>query len=152
MERAPKVLWHPYRITTIELLFPQERARNLCAAVIATQPLNCPDAPASRPNETHIVLPQFATDQTFLTLVRVLPHQSISEGDPDRSELVVPLDAAVVLSGDGTSPTKLLHPGDCVWLDRGRATQVFRNNGDKEARLVSLLLRSIGPAATVSPK
>jgi quercetin dioxygenase-like cupin family protein len=142
----------PYRNTTIELLLPQEGARNLCAAVIATQPLNCPDAPASRPNETHTVLPQFATDQTFLTLVRVLPHQSISEGDPDRSELVVALDADVVLSGDATSPTKLLHPGDCVWLDRGQATQVFRNNSDKEARLVSFLLRPIGSATTASPK
>src|SRR6266403_984467 len=34
----------PYRNVTVELLAPQQSPRNLCAAVIAGQPTNCPES------------------------------------------------------------------------------------------------------------
>src|SRR5713226_2281654 len=49
-----------YRNVTVELLLPQQGARNLCAPVIAASPLNCPSAPPP-PTETHRDQPQFET-------------------------------------------------------------------------------------------
>ncbi len=71
-----------YRNVTVELLLPQQGARNLCAPVIAASPLNCPSAPAPALTATHMEQPQFETSQTYLTLIRVLPHQSAALGDP----------------------------------------------------------------------
>src|SRR3981081_3859035 len=87
-----------YRNVTVELLQPQQAGRNLCSAVMANQPLYCPVTPASTPNETHISIsqPQYETDETLVTLIRVLPHQSIVIGNPQQSELVVVLDSDVM--------------------------------------------------------
>ena len=128
-----------YRNVTIELLLPQQGARNLCAPVIAALPLNCPGAPAPPLTATHIEQPQFETSQTHLTLIRVLPHQSAALGDPGRPELIVALDALVTLGEKGLENS--LHPGDFAWLEAGKASRVFKNNGDKEARLISFALK-----------
>ena len=134
-----------YRNVTVELLLPQQGARNLCAPVIAALPLNCPSA-QPHPTATHRDQPQFETDQTYLTLIRVLPHQSVAFGDPGRSELIVALDAIAVTTASGNSPGNSLHPGDFVWLNVGKPVQVFKNNGDKEVRLVSFALKPQGSA------
>ena len=128
-----------YRNVTVELLLPQAGARNLCAPVIAALPLNCPSAQAPPLTATHIEQPQFETRQTYLILIRVLPHQSIPLGGPDRPELIVALDAIVTSGGKGLENS--LHPGDFVWLEAGKASQVFKNNSDKEARLISFALK-----------
>jgi hypothetical protein len=140
-----------YRNVTIELLLHQQGARNLCAAVIPDQPLNCPGVQALQSNETHVDQPQFETEQTYVTLIHLLPHQILTAGDLGGSELIVALDAVAVANRDGKGPESVLHPGDFVWLDQGRAAQVFKNNGDKETRLISFKLRSQGfaePAST----
>lgn len=129
-----------YRNVTVELLLPQQGARNLCAPVIATLPLNCPSAQTPPPAATHLEQPQFETCQTYLTLIRVLPYQSAALGGPDRPELIVALDAIVTSGGKG--PENSLHPGDFVWLEAGEASRLFKNNGDKEARLISFALKS----------
>ncbi|HVS87794.1 MAG TPA: hypothetical protein VHF01_06190 [Candidatus Acidoferrum sp.] len=134
-----------YRNVTVELLLPQGGARNLCAPVIAARPLNCPSAQPP-PTATHTDQPQFETDQTYLTLIRVLPHQSVAFGDPWCSALIVALDAIAVTTAGGKSPGNSLHPGDFVWLDVGKPAQVFTNNGDKEARLISFALKPQGSA------
>jgi quercetin dioxygenase-like cupin family protein len=124
-----------YRNVTVELLLPQQGARNLCASVIAALPLNCPGAQAQTPAATHIDQPQFETKQTYINLIRVLPHQSAALGDPDRPELIVALDAVAALDEKGLENS--LRPGDFVWLEAGKAWRSFKNNGDKEVRLIS---------------
>jgi quercetin dioxygenase-like cupin family protein len=131
-----------YRNVTVELLLPQQGARNLCAPIIAALPLNCPGAQAQTPAATHIDQPQFETNQTYITLVRVLPHQSVALGDPGRPELIVALDAVATLGEKG--PENSLHPGDFAWLEAGNASRVFKNNGGKEARLISFALKPPG--------
>jgi quercetin dioxygenase-like cupin family protein len=128
-----------YRNVTIELLLPQRGARNLCAPVIAALPLDCPSAPAPPLTATHIEQPQFETSQTYLTLIRVLPHQSATLGDPGRPELIVALDA--VATAGGKDPENSLRPGDFAWLAAGKASRLFENNSDKEARLISFALK-----------
>ena len=128
-----------YRNVTIELLLPQQGARNLCAPVIAAMPLNCLSAQAPPLTATHIEQPQFETSQTYLTLIRILPHQSAGLGDADRPELIVALDAVATLGEKGLENS--LYPGDFAWLEAGKASRLFKNNGDKEARLISFALK-----------
>ena len=125
-----------YRNVTVELLFPQQGARNLCAAVIATQGLNCPRAEAPPRPTTHIDQAQFETNQTRVTLIRLLPHQSMTVGDPSRPVLVVALDDALsTLSGEDSKSS--LRLGGFVWLDKGAPTRALSNTSDKESRLIS---------------
>jgi quercetin dioxygenase-like cupin family protein len=135
-----------YRNVTVELLQPQQGARNLCSAVLANQPLNCPGPQASTPNETHVSQPQYETDQTLVTLIRVLPHQIVAIGDPHHSKLVVALDSNVTSNEEGQGAGKSLHSGDFVWLGQDKASQVFKNSGEKEARIIVFTLKSRGAA------
>ena len=141
-----------YRNVTVELLQPQQAGRNLCSAVMANQPLYCPVTPASTPNETHISIsqPQYETDETLVTLIRVLPHQSVVIGDPQQSELVVVLDSDVMADEKGSSEGKPLHSGDFLWLGKAKASKVFKNSGEKEARIILFTLKSPGAAGTAS--
>ncbi len=139
-----------YRNVTIELLLHQQGARNLCAAVIPDQPLNCPSVHSSKSRETHIDQPQFETEQTYVTLIHLLPHQNFTAGDSQSSELIVALDAVAIANREGQGPENMLHSGDFVWLDRGRAAQVFRNTDDKLTRLISFKLRSAALAEPAS--
>jgi quercetin dioxygenase-like cupin family protein len=131
-----------YRNVTVELLQPQQGAHNLCSAVMANQPLNCPAAEAAALNETHISQPQYETDQTSVTLIRVLPHQRVAIGGPQQSQLVVALDSDVMANEVGKGAGKSLHSGDFVWLGQDKAAQEFENSGDKEARLVLFTLKA----------
>jgi quercetin dioxygenase-like cupin family protein len=142
------------RNVTVELLQPQQGTHNLCSAVMASGPLNCPATPASAPNKTHISQPQFETDQTLVTLIRVLPHHTVAIGNSHHSELVVALDSDVMTNEEGRGTGKFLHSGDFVWLGQDRAAQVFNTSGDKEARIVLFTLKgqSAGEAASSSPK
>ncbi|MFI5059164.1 MAG: hypothetical protein ACHQLQ_13360 [Candidatus Acidiferrales bacterium] len=132
-----------YRNVTVELLLPQQGARNLCATVIAALTLNCPTAQAPAPAATHIDQAQFETSQSYITLIRVLPHQSVALGDPGRPELIVALDAVAAVSGKG--PENSLRRGDFVWLEAANPSHVFKNDGDKAARLISFALKPPGP-------
>ncbi len=125
-----------YRNVTVELLSSQEGGRNLCASVIAGQPLNCPDTQVASPGATHVVQAQFETNQTRVTLIHLLPHQSMNVGDPRRSVLVVALDA-VLSALSGRNPNSLVRPGDFVWLEKGAPARAFKNAAEKEARLIS---------------
>jgi quercetin dioxygenase-like cupin family protein len=131
-----------YRNVTVELLLPQQGARNLCAPVIAALPLNCPGAQAQTPAAAHIDQPQFETSRTYIALIRVLPHQSVALGDPGRPELIVSLDAVAAAHGKGAENS--LRPGDFVWLEAAKPSQVLKNDGDKEARLISFALKPPG--------
>jgi len=135
-----------YRNVTVELLFPQKGGHNLCAKVNATEGLNCAREQALPSNSTHVEEPQYETDQTFVALVRVLPHQNVSLGNTGRSELIVSLDDALVETVGETGPGKPLRRGDFEWIAIGQAASVFKNISDKEARLISFRLKPQGPA------
>jgi hypothetical protein len=132
----------PYHNVTIELLLPQQEERNRCAAVIATQPLDCPSALASPSHEHPIEQPQFETDRTCVSLTRLLPHQEVTLGAPSRVELIVIMDEGIDVKGEASSTQRLRHSGDFVWRDKNRPL-VFKNNGAKEARFVSFLFATI---------
>jgi hypothetical protein len=56
--------------------------------------------------------------------------------------LIVSLDAVAAAHGKG--PENSLRPGDFVWLEAAKPLQVFKNDGDKEARLISFALEPPG--------
>ena len=129
-----------YRNVTVELLLPQEGWRNLCAPVIAAQPLNCVVGQGVAGSAGHDEQPQFETEQTSVTLVRLPPHQRVGLSDLGGSELAIALDAGIAQTG-GNSAEKSLRSGDFAWLDSGEKARVFKNDSDKEARLVYFVLK-----------
>ena len=139
-----------YRNVTVELLFHQQGGRNLCAKVIATEGLNCASEQAAPPSSTHMEEPQYETEQTSVTLIGVLPHQKVSLGNSGGSELIVSLDDALVATADEMGPPKPMRPGDFRWIAIGQAASVFKNNSDKEARLISFRLKPQGPVETTT--
>jgi hypothetical protein len=137
-----------YRNVTVELLFRQQNGRNLCAKVIATQGLNCSGERASTPSSTHMEQPQYETDQTSVTLIRVLPHQNVTTGNTGRAELIVSLDDASVSTVGETGPGNPLRRGGIKWTAIGHAAAVFKNNSDKETRLISFRFKPQGSVET----
>jgi hypothetical protein len=125
----------PFRNVTVELLMPQTGERNGCAQVIAKEPLHC-EGP-------HPVVglgaPQFETAQTVVGLLSVRPHERVVIGEPARATLIVALDAGAIHSGENGRATSL-GIGDFVWLDKGKAGEVFRNNSETEVRFVCFRL------------
>jgi len=138
-----------YRNVTVELLFRQQGGRNLCAKLIDTQGLNCPSKQASPPDHTHIEQPQYETDQTYVTLIRVLPHQKVTLGGAGRLELIVLLDDASEATAEETSSGNPLRPGDFRWIAIGHAACVFENKSSKEIRLISFRLKPQGSVETI---
>jgi hypothetical protein len=139
-----------YRNVIVELLSRQLGGRNLCAKVIASEGLNCHSEQASPTNSTHMEEPQYETDQTSVTLIRVLPYQKVSLGNTGGSELIVSLDDALIATAGETGPGNPLRRGDFRWIAIGQAASVFKNNSDKEARLISLRLKPQGPVETAT--
>jgi hypothetical protein len=125
-----------YRNVTVELLSPQQAPRNLCAAVIAGPPMNCPGPSAPLDDKTRSEEPEFETNQTRVTLVRILPRQSVILDHPGLPELIVVLDVVSVVK-DGDVSGRSLEPGDFVWRDSNSSRQAFTNAGEKVARLVT---------------
>ena len=125
----------PYRNLTVELLAPQQSPRNLCAAVIPAQPVNCPQSP-QRDAHGSPEQPQFQTDQTKIALIRILPLQSATLDTHGLSQLIVVLDD-VGIPGNKNSPGKVLRTGDFLWRDPRSAPETFSNNSTNEVRLVS---------------
>jgi quercetin dioxygenase-like cupin family protein len=131
----------PYRAVSIDLLRPQTGARNLCGNQIAKQPLNCPAASATGADAPRVDQPQYETDQTRVTVTRIRPRQSATLGDSDRDDLIVTIDESAVAAAAGKGPDKALHPGDFVWIGHGEAARVFKNNSEKEVRVVTVAFK-----------
>ena len=126
----------PYRNVTVELLAPQQSPRNLCVAVILGQPMNCPESSPQHEAHGRSEQPQFQTNQTKVTLIRILPRQSATLDTQGLSQLVVILDD-VGISDSDNNPRKILRTGDFLWRDPRRAPDIFTNNSANEVRLVS---------------
>jgi hypothetical protein len=136
----------PFRNVTVELLLPQEKERNRCAQVIAGQPLDCPAAKAGG-TLLSLGLPQFETDQTYIGLVRVTPHDRVVIGEPGRATLIVALDGGAAHSSKAVGESSL-RAGDFVWLDRGKAGETFRNDSGKEVRFISFAFKPADGASS----
>jgi hypothetical protein len=121
----------PFRNDTVELLMPQTGERNGCAQVMAKEPMHCEGVH----DRVGLGLPQFETDQTFVGLVRVKPHEQVVIGEPAGATLIVALDAGATHSGE-TGSASSMRAGDFVWLDKGKAGETFLNASTTEVRFV----------------
>ena len=130
-----------YFTVAVELLWPQTGARNLCASVLAGEPLNCPDAAPGASSPPSTGRAQFESDQTRINVMSVRPRQNVSFGDSPYPQLIVVLDAASISPASGDGADQALRPGDFVWFEKGGATRVFKNNSEKEARIVTMTFK-----------
>jgi quercetin dioxygenase-like cupin family protein len=130
-----------YRNVTVELLLPQEGERNLRAVVIPGQPLHCPATHEKQHESRWIEQPQFETDRTNVSLVRVQPHQEMTLSSSSGNLLVIAIDEAEVESTAEKSRAKIVRAGDFVWLAKGRAGRIVKNATDKEVRIVTFNLK-----------
>jgi hypothetical protein len=103
-----------YRNVTVELLFPQQERRNICASIISGQPLNCPSALSV--NAALLEQPQFETNQTKINLIRLKQQQSVTLDASPQSRLVIELDDTAMVTGV-SSPPRELRSGDIWWCD-----------------------------------
>jgi hypothetical protein len=133
-----------YHTVAVELIPPQGNPRNLCAAVMAGEPLHCVDVPANVP-PYQVQVPQFQSDQTLVELARVPAGQNITIGDVKDFELIVALDPGTLSPAGGKGKDQALAPGDFVWFVNGGPTREFTNKGDKAARIVKFQFAPIDP-------
>jgi quercetin dioxygenase-like cupin family protein len=130
-----------YRNVTVELLLPQKGEANLCAAVMAGQPLHCPASQSEQNESNWTEQPQFETDRSTVSLVRVQPHQEMALRSSSGNLLIITIDTAEVNSGKGQSRGETLQQGDFLWLTKGSPAQSIRNNTEKETRIVTFRLK-----------
>jgi hypothetical protein len=131
----------PYRNVTVELFAPQQSPRNLCSAVFPRLPMNCPEASSLPDAHGRSEQPQFETDQTKITLIRILPLQSATLETQGLSRLIVVLND-VGIPGNKNNPDKILHTGDFLWRDPNSPAESFVNNRANEVRLVSFAFQN----------
>jgi uncharacterized Zn-binding protein involved in type VI secretion len=132
----------PYHTVAVELLLPQTGARNLCAAVMNGQPLNCPEASAKSTPASYAESPMFESDETQIRLVRVFPHQDAAVGD---LRLVIALDPGFISPARKGDPELSMRPGDYIWFDKAATGRKFENKSDKEARFIELSFQQRTP-------
>jgi hypothetical protein len=130
----------PYRNVTVELLATQRSPQNLCATLIATQPTHCP-APRTKPNlDGRTEQPQFQTDQTEITLIRISPGQSATLDAPTFPQLLVILDKVECGTENGSG--KSLRAGDFLWREANSVAQIFKDASPSEVRVVAFAFKN----------
>jgi uncharacterized Zn-binding protein involved in type VI secretion len=134
----------PYHTVAVELMRPQTNFHNVCAEILAGQPLNCPDPPA-KDASLYAAKPLLESAETRVRLVRVLPGQNMTIGDFKDCQLIVALDAATLSPASKGGPDQTLHPGDFVWFVNGGPSRIFRNDGKSEARFIGFAFDPIDP-------
>lgn len=120
-----------YRNVTVEVLRQQDSPRNLCAQVMPAKPLDCPKSAAPRQEET----PEFETNQTRVTLIRIPSSQGVALGTPGHPQLLVMLDNVTATDGAGNH-RKTLRAGEFLWREHGSLAETLTNDNSKEARVV----------------
>jgi uncharacterized Zn-binding protein involved in type VI secretion len=133
----------PYHTVAVELLHPQTKFHNVCAAILPGEPLICPQ-PTAKHRSAFLNQPLLDSDETRVRLVRVLPHQSMNLAEYSASQnapqLIVALDAASISFSSSKEAEKTLRPGDFVWFDAGlRPARMFQNRSGTEARYIEII-------------
>lgn len=129
----------PYHTVAVELLHPQTNFHNLCAEILAGQPLNCTDPPAmDSGNASNQAL--IGSNETTVRMVRLAPQESLDLGmslgtSSSAAVLIVALDGGTVTGASPKDPGKAILPGEFLWFDGG-AARLFRNRSHKEARVI----------------
>jgi len=134
----------PYHTVAVELLRPQTNFHNVCAAVLPGEPLNCPDTPAqaSSANSSQALL---ESGETRVRLLRVPAGQNMIFGGLKYSMLIVALDPTTLSATSEKGTDQALKPGEFLWFADGGPSQVFKNNGKSEVRLVAFVISPINP-------
>jgi hypothetical protein len=96
-----------FRNVTLELPRAQTNPRNLCAVVLANEPMNCADATkqAAAAYSGVNVVPEFGTDQTRVMLVTIQPDAVLTFSKQSVAPILVAVDDA-----PGTLHTTCLDP------------------------------------------
>lgn len=124
----------PFHNVTIELLHPQSTPHNLCAKVIASEPLGeCSDSFNTKTE--YSLRPQFDTDEIRVDIVQIGPSVVHTEGARVPSLLVGLGDSRV--QAKNKSGEKTLSEGESFWSEDDSET-VLQNPSDKPARLFRL--------------
>jgi uncharacterized Zn-binding protein involved in type VI secretion len=134
----------PYHTVAVELRRPQTNFHNVCVAIIPDQPLDCPDPPAnsSSDNSSQTLL---ESGETRVRLLRVPAGENMIFGGLKYSMLIVALDPAALSPTSETGTDQTLKPGEFLWFADGGPSQVFKNNGKSEVRLVVFVISPINP-------
>jgi hypothetical protein len=136
----------PYHTVAVELMHAQTGFHNVCAEILAGQPLNCTDdASQASSSKTVASVSQslFESNETRVQLVRVLPGQKMIAGDGKEPQVLVAVDAVTLVADSGKGSAQKLKSGDFVWLAGGTAAREFRNTGKGEARYVRIAMKSM---------
>jgi mannose-6-phosphate isomerase-like protein (cupin superfamily) len=141
----------PFRNVTIEFLAPQTGGRNLCAQVLADQPMNCPGGAAALPTgqKGASTLAVFESDQTRLSLLTLGPGAAYAVESSNAPPVFVALEGteaeAIVriqteggAVGGGARP---LHTSDVLGVP-AKVPFEIRNPGKSPARFLVVETRS----------
>jgi quercetin dioxygenase-like cupin family protein len=133
----------PYHTIAVELMKPQTNFHNVCAEILAGQPLNCPP-PSGTSSNAAARQTLVESGETIVSLIRVPAHQSTTLiGFPlngDSVAVIVALDTASITQAPSTEAVQTLQPGDFFWLDDGPwHNRLYQNSGDKEARFIAVV-------------
>jgi quercetin dioxygenase-like cupin family protein len=135
-----------YFTVAIELLGPQSGGHNLCATVLAGQPLNCAELAGNAGSGAHIDQKLYESDQTLVESVRFLPHRNAPFLTMTEPRLIVALDPVAVSPASGSGPDETLRPGDFLWFEKDGPTRAFKNGSDGEVRFILLTFKTSGAA------
>jgi len=123
----------PFRNVTIELLKPQEDARNVCGEVIFNQG-------ARTCHVIDVAITQFETAEVTLEYVTFSPNEKRGGKQPKLAFLVIGLDGPEVKIEAKGKPRKTLREGEVEWFDAGSDVQ-FSSESTKAAQFLKLTFK-----------
>jgi len=147
----------PFHNITIELLHPQGAAKNLCKAVLAAQPVECPPPQAAgnalrgkkktEPEPADDDVPYFESDEVRVDLFKVSSGRDYVDATPKTSVLLVALTDANLDVNLGGEHLQFLHGGDVLWLPAGQHRRVVDFLGTRSSfELISFKDSAPAPA------
>ena len=125
----------PFGVVTVDLLKPQTAERNRCAALLSNQKTDCPAKDAEKPGT---LVPQYESDQTLVSLLRLEPKTDFKIKAAEKPPVVV------ALSGDGLALIEIKVSSGAV----GKSEKPLKG-GDaaSTAPKVPLTIRNVGADA-----
>jgi quercetin dioxygenase-like cupin family protein len=129
----------PFRNVTIELLKPQGDARNLCAQIIASDPLG----PCDKPANDHGMEAQFDTAEVRVDLIRFSSRTTNLDSAMKAPVLIVGLkDSRIEITTKGKA-AKTLRQGEIAWFNAGSQVEFSNIKGETAAFLQITFIDSV---------
>lgn len=136
----------PFHNITIELLHPQGTAKNLCKAVLAGEPVECPPRQAvgdavKGKKKTELDpadddVPYFESDEIRVDLFKVSSGRDYIDAAPKTNALLVAVTDANLDVNLGGEHVQFLHSGDVLWLPAGQHRRVVDFLGTRSSFLL----------------